>query len=80
MIGQTMFDWWHIPLENGGRNGEVTTELEAQPPGVSEMDWLESDQSLVLHVCNQVTVCKFIVKGLKVGLLPNLLISYTIYV
>ena len=49
MIGQSMFDWWRSPLENGGRNSEVAAALKDRPAAVPEMDWLQSDQSIALH-------------------------------
>ena len=49
MIAQSMFDWWHSPLDNNGRNDEVAGAIKARPAGMPETEWLESYQCLSLH-------------------------------
>ena len=49
LINQSMFDWWHSPSENNGRNGEVAAAIQARANGVSEREWLDSADALALH-------------------------------
>ena len=49
LIVQSMFDWWHSPLENNGRNSEVAATIQARPVGMPETEWLDSKQCLALH-------------------------------
>ena len=48
LIVQSMFDWWHSPLENNGRNSEVAATIQARPVGMPETEWLDSKQCLAL--------------------------------
>ena len=49
LIVQSMFDWWHSPLENNGRNSKVAATIQARPVGMPETEWLDSKQCLALH-------------------------------
>ena len=49
LIGQSMLDWSRSPLENNGRNAEVTAAIQARPVGMLETAWVNSAQSLGLH-------------------------------
>lgn len=49
LISQSMFDWWHSPSENNGRNSEVAAGIRGRPTGMDENAWLNSSQALALH-------------------------------
>ena len=49
LIVQSMFDWWHNPLENNGRNGAVLATIQAWPVRMPETEWFDSKECLTLH-------------------------------